>query len=214
MLTGTKTDSEHERARTKRPSAPDPSGEHGAGPRHVARRVCALAALVGLTVLSVGELSELRGELAFARFWLAERMAGKSGRQAEFDRTVQGAFAEGELVMLFARANPDALWEVTGACGRWAGDDRLDPLFRLRLGEQAVRAAVLAVRAAPSDYEPWLSLARSQAAIGLWEQARRCLARAQDLAPPGMELRLFRRAAEKDAAARGDQSPSKGKGQA
>ena len=104
---------------------------------------------------------------------------------------VRNASAEAELVMFLARGNVDALWEVAVTCLRWSADSDLDPLLRLRMGEVAVRAAVLAVHAAPADYEPWLWLARAQASLGLWEQGRLCLERAQQLAPPGMELELF-----------------------
>ncbi|GAH75522.1 unnamed protein product, partial [marine sediment metagenome] len=69
--------------------------------------------------------------------------------------------------------------------------EELDPLLRLRLAEKAVRSAALAVRAAPSDYEPWLWLARTQASLGLWEQGERCLERAKELAPTGQRLELF-----------------------
>ena len=165
--------------------------------RHLAVRAVASAALAAVVVLGVAELRELRGELAFARFYHLQRLAEKSRNPAELTRAVQGAFTEAESVMLFGRGNPDALWEVTVASIWWSTADDLDPLLRLRLGEQAVRAAMLAVRAAPSDYEPWLWLARAQASLGLWKQAQLCLRRAQDLAPPGKKLELYQAKLEK-----------------
>ena len=92
--------------------------------------------------------------------------------------------------MLFNRGSADALHTVSATCMLWSADEDLDPLLRLRLGEKGVTAAALAVRAAPSDYEPWLLLARAQASLGLWEQARKCLARAQELAPPGKAFQM------------------------
>jgi tetratricopeptide (TPR) repeat protein len=146
---------------------------------------------VALTVLAFAQLTELRGELGFMRFCHLRQTAAKSRNPDEFAKAVPAASAEGELVMLFSKGNPDALLEISTSSLRWSGAEGLDPLLRLRLGEKAVRAAALAVRAAPSDYEPWLWLARTQAALGLWEQAQLCLERAQELAPPGEELQLL-----------------------
>lgn len=176
-----------------RPTPPDAA----VALRHLAVRAAALAALAVVMVLAVAELRELRGELALARFYHLRRLAEKSRNPTELTRTVQGASTEAELVMRFARGDPDALWEVTLAFLWWSTADNLDPLLRLRLGEQAVRAAMLAVRAAPSDYEPWLWLARAQASLGLWKQAQLCLRRAQDLAPPGKKLELYQAKLEK-----------------
>jgi tetratricopeptide (TPR) repeat protein len=146
-----------------------------------------------LAALGFTELGEIRGELAFARFLrlksLVEKMQA-SGDRSGLSGSVQGASAEAELVMLFSRANPDALRSVSVACMVWSAAGSLDPLLRLRLGETAVTAAALAVRAAPSDYEDWLLLARAEASLGLWEQAQLCLTRAQELAPPGKVLQI------------------------
>lgn len=158
-----------------------------------------MAALAALVVLVLAEVTELRGELAFARFYRMKQLAEKSRYPADLTKAVQSASAEAELVMLFGGRNPDALWEVIVSCLRWSGREELDPLLRLRLAEKAMRAATLAVRAAPSDYEPWLWLARAQAALGLAEQAQLCLQRAQELAPPGMQLQLLAPRAAKAA---------------
>ena len=169
----------------------------GSAQRHLATRVAAAAALAALVVLVLAELSELRGEFAFARFHQMKELAAKSQRATGLTEAVEEASGEAELVMLLSQRNPDALWEVTVSCLRWSAEQDLDPLLRLRLGEKAVRAAALAARAAPSDYEPWLWLARTQAALGLLDQAELCLKRAQELAPPEMDLQLLRPRPEK-----------------
>ncbi len=153
-------------------------------------RVCAVAALACLAVLGLFEFQELRGELAFARFYQFHRLAEKSPHTAEVRSAVSNACQEARWVMLFGRGNPGALVTVSMFCLRWSADGRLDPRLRLRIGEAAVQAALLAVRAAPSDYASWLWLARSHASLGLMEQSRICLRRARELAPPGMALDL------------------------
>jgi len=155
-------------------------------------RACAVASLALLAALGLSVVRELRGELAFARLLRLRQLvtdAEASGDGTRVLRAVQNSSAEAELVMLFARGNADALRTTAAACRTWSASKHLDPLLRLRLGEKAVTAAALAVRAAPSDYEPWLQLSRALASIGLWEQAQACLQRAQDLAPVGKLLR-------------------------
>ena len=159
--------------------------------RHFALRVGAVVALAALVVLLLAEMTELRGELAFARFYHMKQLSEKSRYPTDLTRAVRSASTEAEFVIFFSKRNPDALWEVVVSCLRWSGNEELDPLFRLRLGEKAARAAVLAVRAVPSDYEPWLWLARTQAVLGLREQAEVCFDRAQALAPPGARLELL-----------------------
>lgn len=158
--------------------------------RHLALRVGAVLALAVLALLALAEFTELRGELAFARFYRMSELAERPLYTGDFARVVQNGSGEAELVMLFCRRNPDALSEVVVSCLFWSDSEELDPLLRLRLAEKAVGAAALAVRAAPSDYEHWLWLAHTQAALGLWDQAGLCLNRAQELAPPGEELEL------------------------
>ena len=150
-----------------------------------------LAAIAGVTVMVVAELGEVRGELAFARFRCMRRLAEKSSHATDVTKAVELASMEAELVMRFSERNPDALWEVIVQCLGWSEREDLEPLLRLRLGEKATRAAVLAVRAAPSDYESWLWFARSQASLGLWEKAEKSLKRARELGPPGMALGIF-----------------------
>jgi Flp pilus assembly protein TadD len=120
-----------------------------------------------------------------------KRLAETSRYPTDLTRALHRASAEAELMMFFSQRNPDALWEVAVSSLRWSGREELDPLLRLRLAEKAARVAALAVHAAPSDFESWLWLARAQAALGLAEQARLCLTRAQALAPPGAALELL-----------------------
>ena len=167
------------------------------GLRTLAGRVAALVAVAVVTVLVLAELGELQGELGFARFLQLKQLAAKSRNPVELTAAVENAAGEAEAVMQLSPGNPDALWEITVSCLGWSARQELDPLLRLRLGEKAMRAAVLAVRAAPSDYEPWLWLARTQAGLGLQEQAELCLRRAQELAPPGSDLELLRPQSEK-----------------
>ncbi|MCK4376443.1 MAG: hypothetical protein KAX19_13990, partial [Candidatus Brocadiae bacterium] len=179
--------------RDGRRRVPTPEQAQGAF-AHLVVRPAAVALLALLAALSLGELSELRGEMAFARFYRLLRLANiseGSGRPMELATAVQSACAEAELVMTFSRRNPEALRLIAAAYLSWSESPTLDPMLRLRLGEKAVAAAALAARAAPSDYETWLWLARAQTSIGLWEQAQVCLRRARTLAPPGMELRIY-----------------------
>jgi len=158
--------------------------------RHLLVRLGALAALAMLAVAAFGELTELRGELAFVRFYRLRRIAEKTQTPAELSTVVTLGASEGNLVMQFSRGNADALWLVAGTSMRWAARQELDPKLTLILTEKAVRASALAVRAAPSDYLNWLQLARAFASIGLEPQADRCLERAQELAPPGEVVTL------------------------
>ena len=179
--------SHRRRQRSKRLRSPEPY-ESEAVLRHLIVRIAAVAVLTGLAVLNLAELHELRGEMAFARFCQMRKLEEKSRGAAGATSAVQNACAEADWVMLFGRGNPDALWEIAVTCLGWSQDSDLDPMLRLRMGEKAIAAALLAAHAAPSDYEPWLALARAHISLGLWGQGRICLRRAQDLAPPGMEL--------------------------
>ena len=173
-------------------------GDNGHGiVRRILLRVGAVAVLVALSALALAELTELRGELAFARFCYLERLAKKSRTPDHLAKVVRNASSEATLVVLFANRSPDALWGITMSCLRWVGREELDPVLQLRLAERAAQAGMLAVRAAPSDYDNWLRLARAHAALGLWDEADMCLNRARQLAPPGLELQLLE--AERDA---------------
>ena len=156
-------------------------------------RTAALLLLAALVPLSAAELSELRGELAFTRFWRLHRMlrameeVPDPGSSTALART---AATEADLVMRFARGNPEALRLLSVACLQWAGGQAGTPLIRLQMAERGVSASALAVVAAPSDYELWLGLARACASLGMWGQADTFLTRARELAPPGRALTL------------------------
>jgi tetratricopeptide (TPR) repeat protein len=164
---------------------------HEALLRQLRLRLGAVAGLMVLLVLAAGEVSDLRGELASARFRYFGRLADARRDPKELERAVEAATADAELVLQFDQNNPEAVGETSLTCLDWAGREDLGPLLRLRLGDLAARAGLLAVRAAPSDCDAWLGLARALAALGLQEQADICLERAQSLAPPGTVLRLL-----------------------
>ncbi len=164
----------------------------GGAVRHRLIRVGALAALAALAVVALAEFTELRGELAFARFYRLRRLAEKARNPDQLAAAVTHGSSEGNLVMLFGRGNADALWLVAGTSLRWASRQELDPILRLILVEKAARAAALSVRAAPSDYLNWVQLAHAFGSLGLAQQADLCLEQAQDLALPGEVVQLLR----------------------
>lgn len=153
-------------------------------------RFAAVAVLAALTALTLSELDELRGELAFARFRRLMMLAEKSRPSTDIAEVLRYASVESRLVRRYGRGNPDALGGITVSALRWSRDRELGLTLRLHLAEEAVQAALLAVRSAPSDYEPWVCLAQSFAAVGLGDYSRLCLKRAQELAPPGMKLQV------------------------
>ncbi len=167
------------------------------GRRRWAAPVVRLVAVIGigtLAALSLVELTALRGELAFARFLWLERTAQEAPTGRELSSVVRDTSTESELVMLFARDNPDALWEVARMYTVWAKSGVVDPLLTLRLGEKAVGFSLLAVQAAPSDFANWSRLARALDLMFLPQQAALCLERARELAPEGVEPQLLRTA--------------------
>lgn len=157
--------------------------------RHVVVRIGAVVGLAVLVIVGFSELSELRGELAFMRFCQLSRLVEETRYVPTVRDAVRNASSEARLVMLFGRSSPEALRRVSMTCSRWSQNEDLDPMVRLRMAEMSVQAAFLAVRAAPSDYELWLLLARTHASLALSGQSRICLKRAQELAPPGMQFK-------------------------
>ena len=168
----------------RRPDSPDDTI------RIPAIRIGAVIGLIVAAILAAAELTELRGELAFVRFLSFSKTANELQDSEALSRVVQETMVEADLIMTFSRRNPDALQEVTKNFLRWSLVKELDPSLRLRLAEMAVQAAMLAVCAAPSDFEPWHGLAQAHYALGLQKQANICLKRAQELAPPGMKLKI------------------------
>lgn len=147
-------------------------------------RVGAIGGLAMLIVVFLRDPGELRGELALARFIHLEQVADQAELPGERAEAVRDAGAEADALLRLATGEPGALCDIAAACLWWSGEGQVAPTERLRLGERAARAAALAARRAPSDYEPWLWLARAQASLGLEPQARLCMARALHLAPP------------------------------
>jgi cytochrome c-type biogenesis protein CcmH/NrfG len=99
---------------------------------------------------------------------------------------------EARSVAVLARANPDALLEVASTCLWRVGDAGLDPSLRIRLADIARHASLHAVQAAPSDYEGWLWLGRSENVLGRNRAAQLCLDRGGDLAPARVNLNVPR----------------------
>ena len=174
--------------RERHTPAPEASGP---ARQHVLIRIAAVAGLVMLVLLGYIQLCELRGELAFARFCQLQKLTARTGYPQAIENAMQNGFAEADRIMFYSGDNYDALWEIALGCLKWTENDELDPVLRLRMGEKAVQAALLAGCAAPSDFESWVWLARTHAALGLWEQSRLCLERARELAPRGMKIELL-----------------------
>jgi hypothetical protein len=143
--------------------------------------VTALGALLTMTVMG---LEELRAALAFARFDMARRTVDKLEGKPGMTDVLERASREAGMIMRCGSHDPQVLWEISRACGRWSRATELqNPLLRLELAEKSAQAAALATCAAPTDYTNWLQLARAQAALGLKAGAQKCSARAQMLAP-------------------------------
>jgi hypothetical protein len=161
--------------------------------RAIATKLAIVVALGGLSALVVQEWTELRGSLAFARFRRLQRLAELDLSPTGLAEVFENACAEADLVVQLGSDDAEALYGMCTAFRTWSGDDRLAPLTALRAADRAAGVAVLCVRAAPSDYAPWLLQAQAMGAIGLWDGALASLEVASRLAPPGMELRLLGR---------------------
>ncbi|GAF98149.1 unnamed protein product [marine sediment metagenome] len=160
-------------------------------------RGLALLALAGIMILGLWELESLRGALAYARFDMNRRAAGKARSAEQHTWMARAASSEVDLMLACGQVQPEFLWEVSGVCRNWAGNEKTnDVRLRLQLAEKAVRVAAAAVDGAPSDYTNWVQLARALALLGLKPQAETSLARARELTPawknleaPGLEVR-------------------------
>jgi O-antigen ligase len=154
-------------------------------------RLCALvllALLVGSTVTRQGAFG---ADLAFVRFLYLQRRSSKAGDVVGYQATVRAANREASVVVSQNRADPDVLREIAAASFSWVSSGDLEWRFRRGLVGRTIECAVLAVRAAPSDYLAWLWLARTQALIGKWDEAEICLERARELVTPGTKIRLL-----------------------
>jgi O-antigen ligase len=169
------------------------AAEPGGAPRlgTPALRIIVVLALVSLGALLYSRRNILRGELAFTRFLYFEELAQNAPDAGATDRAVRNGLQEADLVMAFARDNPDALAETTGGLLRWSIHPGLARPLRLLAAKAGEASAVLAVRGAPSDYLTWLWLARSQIALSEWDDAERSLQRARELVRHDEQVRMY-----------------------
>ena len=157
--------------------------------RRAYARLFAVAAIALITALSTSQLGALRGALSFARFRHLKQVAAATMHSQGRSQAVRMAAVETDLVTRFSSDNSDHMWEISDTCKEWAGDALIfPPQLRLRMAEKAIKTGLLAVRAAPSDYEVWRSLARSYGRLGLPGQAGLCLRQCRKLAPPNKKL--------------------------
>ncbi len=150
-----------------------PAPAHGPDPASGSRtvRIAATAGAVLVTLLTLATLAPMSGELAFARFLQWQKIAGRTQEFHYRSAAIEEGCAEADRIIQRSFGNADALIEVTVNSLWQATDRKLEPALRIRLSRQAGAAAMKAVQTAPTDYECWL-----------W------LGRAQDIAPPGMEI--------------------------
>ena len=152
------------------------------------QRLIALAGLAVCLTLTGLELSEVRGELAFARLVRDQQIAGKAADVTDRNAALRFSSYDARSVAILARSNADILMDVASSCLWRVGQSDLEPDLRIRMADIARHSAVNAVQAAPSDYEGWLWLARAENILGRARNASLCLGRARDLAPPGMRV--------------------------
>lgn len=149
-------------------------------------RLVALATLVAICIIVVLELSAVRGALAYKRFDLTRRAAGKAQDPEYFHSQVKLAVSDAESLLATGEGTPPQLTELSAACLRWAADRRLrNTQLKLRLAERSIALAAQAVQKAPSDYYAWERLARAQLALGLMADAKKSLDRSRELATEG-----------------------------
>ncbi|MBL7076076.1 MAG: O-antigen ligase family protein [Kiritimatiellae bacterium] len=162
----------------------------GVARRRVMRGI-AIVALVFICLLMVLEGRALRGELALSRFFYFEKLAEKMDEADVLASIVSRALDEAELVKTLAPHNPDGLAEVTSGMLAWTLDGRLPRELRTGVATRAVESATVSVHGAPSDYLPWLALARTYFTLGLWDQAEIALKQARYLVRHRDQVRMF-----------------------
>ena len=148
----------------------------------------AVAGIVLLLVAAVLQVDELGGELAFMRFRLWQKAASGEVTAEQKEIALYAAADEADLILDSRSRNTDALIEITLYGLRSLRHREVQPDLRIRLVEQAGRAARAAAESAPADYEAWLWLARAEGILGRKDEAAACMARARQLAPPGSRL--------------------------
>ncbi|MDP6490165.1 MAG: O-antigen ligase family protein [Kiritimatiellia bacterium] len=154
-------------------------------------RGLAIAALALMSLLMVLQSRALRGELALTRFFYLERQAEKTDDVALLEAVVTRALDEGELVRELAPHNADGLADVTAAMLAWTLDTRLPRELRTRVATRAIESAMVSVKGAPSDYLPWLTLARTYFTLGMWDHAEIVLKQARHLVRHRDQVRMF-----------------------
>jgi hypothetical protein len=133
----------------------------------------------------------LRGELAFNRHLYLRRYLVNLAAPAARRAAVQNLRQEAELVATFAPDNADALTDLALATQPYAVDRDLEREVRLALAEESAGFARRAILAAPSDYLPWLALARGHMTAGHWDRAEAALEQARALVPHSSQVRMF-----------------------
>ncbi len=159
--------------------------------RHRVMRGTAIVALAFVCLLMVLEGRALRGELALSRFFYLQRLAEKTDDPVSLEAVVSRAFDEADLVRELAPHNADGLAEVTSGMLTWTLDGRLPRDLRTRIATRAIESATVSVHGAPSDYLPWLALARTYFTLGLWDQAEIALKQARHLVRHRDQVRMF-----------------------
>ena len=88
--------------------------------------------------------------------------------------------------------DPDVLAELSSMLMRWGVESGPDRKLRARMVEKSAGLAAVAASQAPSDYLTWLNLARTQMALGYWDEAEICLKRSRGLVLHRQQVRMFR----------------------
>ena len=152
---------------------------------------CAVLAIV-ISAMACGQRC-LRAELAFKRFEYSDLLAKRLENRGQLEETVQNGVAEGALAVDNGKCGSDGYAEMARSMFLLAVDKRLQVDTRMRLAEEAERAATAAARKAPSDYLAWLTLGQTKALVGEWDASEICLERARALRRNGEKLELFSR---------------------
>lgn len=150
----------------------------------------ALAALIGVFILNGMFWRDLRGELAFSRFTYLTRLAARTADPEAREAVAQNAATEAELVVI-GGFDPDTLGDVARTLVDWALDREISRPTRAALAAQAERVAAIAILGAPSNYLPWLELARIQLLLGQWDQSEISLYRSRQLVKHPEQIRMF-----------------------
>lgn len=161
-------------------------------PRAFATRAIAAVFLVPVLLLVPYIASEHRGEFAYARFLQLSELAREAAEPAVLVRALEGMRTEAALIRQSTGMNPDVLSEIAEAYLAGAMDTRAPRDLRSALAAGALEATLQAVRAAPTDYQPWLWLARAQMARGEWDAAEASLTRARLLVRQPEQVRMYK----------------------